>query len=134
MDAKYVLDTDTCIYWLKGNKNIEKRILKAGMENILISVIIQCELFYGAFKSAKRKRNLKVVRDLMRKIKTLHTTEEVPLIYGKTKAELERKGQSLDDADLLIASITLANGYILITNNIDHFQRIPDLKIENWSK
>ena len=131
---KYVLDTDTCIYWLKGNKNIEKRILKAGMENILISVITQCELFYGAFKSAKRKRNLKVVRDLMRKIKILHTTEEVPLIYGKTKAELERKGQSLDDADLLIASITLANGYILITNNIDHFQRIPDLKIENWSK
>jgi len=85
---KYVLDTDTCIYWLKGNKNIEKRILKAGMENILISVITQCELFYGAFKSAKRKRNLKVVRDLMRKIKILHTTEEVPLIYWKEKGKV----------------------------------------------
>ena len=125
---KYVLDTDTCIYWLKGNKNIEKRILKAGMENILISVITQCELFYGAFKSAKRKRNLKVIRDLMRKIKTLHTTEEVPLIYGKTKAELERKGQSLDDADLLIASITLANGYILITKISTTFKESPILK------
>jgi len=50
---KYVFDTDTCIYWLKGNKNIEKRILKAGMRNIFISVITQCELSYGAFKSDK---------------------------------------------------------------------------------
>ncbi len=131
---KYVFDTDTCIYWLKGNKRVEKRILKTGMENIFISVITQCELFYGAFKSTKRKRNLRVVRDLMRKIKILHTTEEVPFIYGKTKAELEKKGQSLDDADLLITSIALANSYILITNNTEHFKRITGLEIENWSK
>jgi len=131
--SKYVLDTDICIYWLKGNKNIEKRILETGMENILINVITQCELVYGAFKSSKKERNLKVIRDLLKRVETLHTTEETPYIYGSVKAELGRKGCILDDADLLIASITLAKDYILITNNIDHFKRIPNLKIENWS-
>lgn len=130
--SKFIFDTDTCIYWLKGNENIERSIVKHGLENIFITVITECELFYGAYKSIKRDKNLAVINELKTKIKTLHTVSGVPSIYGKLKAELESKGQPLDDADLLIASIALSNDATLITNNIEHFKKINGLKIENW--
>jgi tRNA(fMet)-specific endonuclease VapC len=69
--------------------------------NILITVITECELFYGAYKSMKKVKNLAVVKELKTKIKILHTVSDVPAIYGKIKAELELQGQTLDDADLL---------------------------------
>ncbi len=53
-------------------------------------------------------------------------------IFGKIKAELRRTGMLLEDFDILIASTVLSHGGILVTNNIDHFQRIPNLSIENW--
>lgn len=128
----YILDTDICIYWLKGDDSIEKKIVQVGFSNICITVITECELFYGAFKSAKKEKNLSVIGELKSKINTLHTVEGVSPIYGKLKSELGNKGQTIDDADLLIASIALLNNAILVTNNISHFKRIPGLKIENW--
>jgi predicted nucleic acid-binding protein len=130
--GKFILDTDTCIYWLKGNENIEHSVVRHGLENILITVITECELFYGAHKSVKKNKNLAVINELKTKVKTLHTSSGIPSIYGNLKAELESKGQPLDDADLLIASIALSNDATLITNNIEHFKKINGLKIENW--
>ncbi|MBI5025293.1 MAG: type II toxin-antitoxin system VapC family toxin [Nitrospirae bacterium] len=131
--GRYILDTDICIYWLKGNENIERNIISGGLENVFITVITECELFYGAFKSTKKEKNLAVVEDLKKKIRTLHTKEGTSYIYGKIKSELEGKGQILDDADLLIASIAISNNATLVTNNTEHFKRIKDLKIENWN-
>jgi len=128
----YIFDTDICIYWLKGNDGIEKKILQAGLSNILITVITECELYYGACKSAKKEKNLAVVEELKKKIQTLHTLEGVASHYGKIKSALESKGEPVDDADLLIASLALINGSTLVTNNIDHFKKIPGLNIENW--
>jgi predicted nucleic acid-binding protein len=129
---KFILDTDTCIYWLKGNENIERSIIRHGLGNVFITVITECELFYGAYKSTKKDKNLAVIEELRTRIKTLHTVSGVPSLYGKIKAELESKGQTLDDADLLISSIALLNNATLVTNNIEHFKRINGLKIENW--
>jgi predicted nucleic acid-binding protein len=129
---KFILDTDTCIYWLKGNENIERSIIRHGLGNVFITVITECELFYGAYKSTKKDKNLAVIEELRTRIKTLHTVSGVPSLYGKIKAELESKGQTLDDADLLISSIALLNNATLVTNNIEHFKRISGLKIENW--
>ena len=129
---KFILDTDTCIYWLKGNENIERSIIRHGLGNVFITVITECELFYGAYKSIKKDKNLAVIEELRTRIKSLHTVSGVPPLYGKIKAELESKGQTLDDADLLISSIALLNNATLVTNNIEHFKRINGLKIENW--
>lgn len=130
--SQFILDTDTCIYWLKGNENIEKSIIKHGPENVFITVITECELFYGAYKSTNREKNLEVIAALKKKIKTLHTGHNVSEIYGMIKTELESKGKILDDADLLIGSIALSNNASLVTNNMEHFKRIMGLKIENW--
>ncbi len=47
----YILDTNICIYWLKGNKNIEAKALEVGLETLSISFITLCELYFGAYKS-----------------------------------------------------------------------------------
>jgi tRNA(fMet)-specific endonuclease VapC len=128
----FILDTDICIYWLKGNERIEKKIIQTGFANIFITVITECELYYGAFKSARREQNLSVIRELKRKIQTFHTSEGISYIYGELKSDLEKKGQTIDDADLLIASIVLEKNATLVTNNMEHFKRIPVLKVVNW--
>jgi len=53
---------------------------------------------------------------------------------GSLKADLERRGEKLDDFDLIVASTAMHLSYALVTNNVRHFQRIPDLTVENWAE
>ncbi len=66
------------------------------------------------------------------KLEVLQTTFEVAKVFGDIKTHLRRKGKIINDADILIASIVMANDGILVTNNTAHFERIPNLKLENW--
>jgi len=52
--------------------------------------------------------------------------------FGRFKSKLRAQGNIIEDFDILIASIAYANECILVTNNPDHFERIDDIKIENW--
>jgi len=52
--------------------------------------------------------------------------------FGEYKAELRRKGQPVGDMDLLIAGIAIEQDLTLVTNNVQHFRRIPNLKLETW--
>jgi tRNA(fMet)-specific endonuclease VapC len=129
---RFVLDTDTCIYWLKGHRGIEQRVVECGLEQIAISVITACELTYGAWKSARREEHFRAVAQLQRAVSVLHTTNQVIQSFGRWKAHLEGQGIGLDDADLLIAAIASAHGCALVTNNERHFKRLPELSVENW--
>lgn len=53
-------------------------------------------------------------------------------IYGSLRSELEAGGKKLDEPDLRIASIVLANGLTLVTGNVRYFGRVPGLPVENW--
>ena len=53
-------------------------------------------------------------------------------MFGKLKADLEKDGKIIDDADLFIAACALANDAVLVTNNEKHFKRIKGLKLANW--
>ena len=130
--SRYVLDTDTCIFWLNGNKRIERRILAVSLSNIRITVITECELEYGARRSSHVEKNLAVLNDLRKKVRCLHTSPAIAPIYGKIKFHLDREGQKLDDADLLIACMTLGYDAVLVSHNVRHFHRIPGLKLETW--
>ncbi len=43
-----------------------------------------------------------------------------------------KKLKTIGRADLLISSIALANSATLVTRNLKHFRRVPDLLLENW--
>lgn len=132
MAETYVLDTDTCVYWLNGDASIDGRIVAMGPERVRTTFVTECELYYGAYKSGHAQRNIEVIGRLRRTLRVLHSTPGVAAHFGRLKATLERRGELLDDADLLIAATVLQAGGILVTNNTKHFNRVPGLALENW--
>jgi len=130
--VNYLLDTDTCIYWLKGNEDIEERALKVGLPEIFISFITLSELYYGAYKSKKVEQNLANIGILKSKLSLMDSNASICDVFGKLKAMLEKDGKIIDDADLFIAACALDTNATLVTNNEKHFERIKGLKVQNW--
>lgn len=129
---RYLLDTDTLIYWLKGNRCIEEKALEIGLEHLGYSIISKAELFYGVYNSKHVQKNLKNVEKVDETLTLVYLEEVAAEWFGKVKAELRQQGNLIMDADLLIASTAIANDLVLVTNNIRHFQRVAGLKLENW--
>lgn len=129
---KYLLDTNICVYWLKGNEQIEQKILSVGMDNVALSFINVSELYYGAYKSQRIESNLNLVKQLTEQLDVVESDEVISEIFGQLKADLESVGAIIDDADLFIAACAKVHGLILVTNNMKHFKRIKGLKLENW--
>jgi len=128
----FVLDTNICIYWLKGKPEIQNKIERVGINHLKITVISLAELKYGAYYSQKVSENLKNIDNFLKQVRTLLLTNEATDLFGKIKADLRRSGQIIEDFDILIASITMINDGILVTGNIDHFSKINGLRYENW--
>lgn len=129
---KYLLDTNICIYWLKGNDQVEQKILSIGLDNVVLSFVNVSELYYGAYKSQRVDANLAMVRRLTNELNVIESDETINEEFGSIKAILESSGTIIDDADLFIAACAKIHGLTLVTNNIKHFRRIKGLKLENW--
>jgi len=130
---KYLLDTNTCIIYIKG-KNLS---LKQRMEDTLISDIAVCsvvksELFYGSMKSANPERNYALQQEFLEQFISLPFDDTSAHIFGTIRAQLEKKGTPIGAYDLQIAAIAIANNLTLVTHNTREFSRIPELKFEDW--
>jgi predicted nucleic acid-binding protein len=130
---KYILDTDTLIYFLKGQQSVVEKISVVARSDLSTTIINQTELLYGAFNSQKKEQNLKKIQGFLKEIKVLEFSHAASLIFAEHKAQLKKQGNILADMDLMIASIVLANDGILVTNNVKHFGKIKSLKFENWA-
>ncbi len=129
---KYLLDTNTCIYFLNGNESLNKKFGEIGVYSLSISNCVLAELYFGAYRSKKIEENVKHIELFKKNLTVLSDSEESARLFGKIKAELRSKGTIIEDFDILIASIAISNNRILITNNTEHFERIEGLKIQNW--
>jgi tRNA(fMet)-specific endonuclease VapC len=129
---KYLLDTDISVFYLRGKYNINQKLKEIiGYDNCFISEITLAELKYGAELSEKVEENLHSVNEFANKIGILPIFNSLDL-YAKEKARLRKAGIIIDDFDLLIGCSAIKNGLILVTNNENHFERIKNIKIENW--
>ncbi|MBG1243781.1 type II toxin-antitoxin system VapC family toxin [Nostoc sp. NZL] len=129
----YLLDTDTCIYWLKGRQPVRDKLLAVGWDEVCICVITAAELYYGAYNSNRVSENLSNAEDFIQNLPVVPLTDPALKKYGELKAQLRRIGQTIAEFDLLIASVALAENYTLVTNNTRHYERINGLKLENWT-
>jgi tRNA(fMet)-specific endonuclease VapC len=129
----YLLDTDTIIYSLKGNRAIAKNLDQHVEDPMRISVITMMELYFGAYKSHRFEANIAKVRTIERTFEILAADKEISDVFGAIKASLQKSGNPLDDFDLIISATALAHNLVLVTNNVGHFGRIEGLKLANWS-
>lgn len=131
---KYLLDTNTCVYLLNGNEILKRKVKEIGVYSLSISNCVLAELYFGACNSKRVEENLRRIDLFKKNLSVLSDSEESARLFGKIKADLRTKGTIIDDFDILIASIAIANNHILVTNNTDHFERIEGLHIQDWLK
>ena len=129
----YLLDTNICIYFLKGRYGLVEKIERIGFENLFISEITIAELKYGVEKSTNPDKNRPVINELIDRFKQLPIYGALD-VYAKEKARLKKAGNIVDDLDLLIGATAIENNMVLVTNNEKHFVRLQNIKVENWTK
>ena len=129
--TKYLLDTNICIYYIKGQYNLKEKFEEVDPENCYISEITLAELMYGVECSDKKDKNQKALDDFLSGIKVIPIFHSLDF-YAKEKARLKKSGKILDDFDLLIGAAAVTQGMILVTNNTNHFIRLTGIELENW--
>lgn len=135
MNPRYLLDTNVCIYIAKRRPpEVLKRFETLRVGDVAISIITYGELEYGAEKSHLPEIAHENLGHLIELIPVLPLPISSATHYGRIRSTLQRKGKLIGANDLWIASHAMAEGLILVSNNIREFRRIKDLKVENWIK
>jgi tRNA(fMet)-specific endonuclease VapC len=129
---KYVLDTNTLIYFFKGLGRVARNLLSKSPGEIAIPAIVLYELGVGVGKSQSPQKRIMQLQEF---VSLIHI---IPFGYAEAKCaagirvKLEKKGVPVGPYDILIAASALANNWTLITHNREEFARIEGLKIEDW--
>ena len=128
----YMLDTDICVYVINENPVELKATFNRYSQQLAISSITLAELMFGVEKSGNRLRNLDNALDFTRRVSVLFFDDKAAMEYGKLRAELQRKGTPIGPNDTLIAAHARSIDATLVTNNIQEFNRVQGLRVENW--
>jgi len=130
---RYLLDTDTVSYALRGVAGVPARLLEHAPERIAISALTLAELRFGAERRGSRKLH-KVIDAFCLGVSVLPFDAEAARRYGDVGATLAERGSPIGQMDTLIAAHALALDRVLVTNNVKHFARVRGLRTENWAR
>ena len=130
----YLLDTDMCIYLLNGHPRVKARVAQVGIAALAVAIPTVGELYFGAYNSARVEANVMRVRAFLSSPgpQLLLIDDLAAEQFGRFKAILRRAGRPIGDIDLFIAGVAVRHGLTVVTNNTEHFARVPDLSLENW--
>jgi tRNA(fMet)-specific endonuclease VapC len=130
---KYLLDTNTCIVYLNGRSpSVFQRLDTLPEQDICVCSVVKFELRYGALRSNAIEKTLEQQEKFLSRFVSLPFDDKAQLHAARIRADLSRAGTPIGPYDLLIAAIALANDLILVTHNTAEFERVGDLKIEDW--
>ena len=128
-----LLDTDICVYLIREKpRSILDRFHQHAVGDLGISVITLAELEYGVSKSSKPAKNKEALDQFVAPLDVAAFDRSATAAYGRLRAMLEKKGQSIGAMDLLIAAHALALNVRLVTHNVREFGRVPGLRVETW--
>lgn len=130
---KYLIDTNTCIFYIKGKFNLKEKFEKVDPDNCFISEITLAELKFGVENSEHIEKNQKALDNFLTGVKIVPIFHSLDL-YAKEKTRLRKAGTRIDDFDLLIGATSVTHNLIMVTNNYDHFKRIKGIALEDWTK
>lgn len=131
---KYVLDTNTIIYFIKGQyPQLDARLRHTPSQEIFIPSIVVSEIEYGARKSNDYEKTIQVYRQFLEAFTIVPYDGRMGVFYALIRASLEKQGEKIDPNDLIIAAETLAMGGTLVTKNLSEFRRVEGLRVEDWT-
>lgn len=132
---KYVLDTNVVSQLMKGDQNVINRLQQTTRTDVFLPSPVVAEIAYGISRLPKSKRKEALSsRFLLIKGELLRATwtDEVSEAFGAIKANLERRGERIEDFDAAIAAHAMAAEFVLVTANLKHMLRIAGVRIEDW--
>lgn len=133
---KYLLDTNVCIYILRGKYDLIDKVEECGEDNCFISELTVAELKYGEELGRQKGAGYRkqALQELLNTFRIIPIYESLDM-YAKEKARLRLAGTPIgDDFDLIIGCTAVVKGMTLATENVKDFQKIKGIKIENWIK
>jgi tRNA(fMet)-specific endonuclease VapC len=127
----FLLDTDICSAYLKGNRDVQNRFLQYG-GRLHVSVVTVGELFSGVLSVRTSARLLPGLLSMLKDTTILDLTYDVAYTFGVIRAPLLDRGLAAPGMDLLIAATSLVHGLILVTHNTQDFAQVPGLSLVDW--
>lgn len=128
---KYLLDTNICVFCLRGQYSITQKIENVGIDNCYLSEITVAELYYGAEHSKFPNKTMEQTEEFVSLFNIIPSSSSLHA-FGRLKSELSKQGIPIENFDLMIGACAIANQMVLVTDNVKHLGRIPNIKIENW--
>ena len=131
MEKNYLLDTNICIFCMRGKFEMNRKIALAGISRCYLSEITVAELYYGAEHSDHPEKTMRETEEFVSLFRvvpfghSLHT-------FGQEKAYLTSVGRKIENFDMAIGAIALQHKMVMVTDNVDHLGRIRGIEIENW--
>jgi tRNA(fMet)-specific endonuclease VapC len=130
----HLLDTNAVIALIgRRSDALVSRVFHSPQDTIGLPSVVAFELYFGAQKSARVQHNLETLRLLMADFPILDFDQNDAFVAGEIRAALAAKGTPIGPYDLLIAGQAKARGLTLVTNNVGEFNRVENLRVEDWS-
>ena len=129
---KYLLDTNTLIYYFKGLGNVKERLLVCQPSEIVLSSVVYYEFQVGILKSTSPQKRIAQLAILKNQVSWVDFDEKSAEATAQIRVELERMGKPIGSYDVQIAGMAVANDLILVTHNTGEFGRVSGLKLEDW--
>jgi len=132
----YMLDTNICIYIIKKKtENVLNQLKQNRKKGLYISTITLAELEFGNANahSLYKERNRLALLEFLSIMGIKHFDEDAAKEYGIIKKDLKDRNYLIGSFDMLIGAHAKSLNMTLVTNNVKEFERIQDLKIENWA-
>jgi len=129
---RYLLDTNIISDLLRNpDGKVAQRVKKVGEPRVCTSIIVAAELRYGVAKKGS-PRLTSELEAILGALEILPFETPADKAYGQIRTQLEKSGRQIGANDLLIASHAITLGYILVTDNEGEFNRVANLRYENW--
>lgn len=126
---RYLLDTDWIIQTLVGRGSAGRALRQLTPGQTAISLVSVAEIYEGAFGSPNPQGHLVTFRHFVSQYHLLLPDDPIAERFAEIRAFLRRRGDLIPDFDIMIAATALHHDLTVLTFNVRHFQRIPDLKL-----
>jgi tRNA(fMet)-specific endonuclease VapC len=128
----YLLDANTCVYAIKRDSRVLRRLQEHGPDDFGVSAITAAELWFGAAKSSRPRETRSSVDAFLKPFEILPFGGEAAEEYAEIRLQLEKAGRPIGERDLLIAATAKSRGLAVVTHNVREFARVPGLSVEDW--